>query len=54
LGVEFFKDGKVVEIIGITPARTIYVNNVLYGCDLVALKRIDRFSFGLSRLLCLD
>ncbi len=53
LCIGFFKDGKVVEVIGVSRLRKVYMGHVLYKCNMEVLKELDRFSAGLSRMLCL-
>jgi hypothetical protein len=53
LGLEFFRNGRVVKTIGVTPQRTIYMGDIVYMCNMEALKHIDYFSLELPKLLCL-
>jgi hypothetical protein len=51
LSFEFFKKNKVVQIIGVTPHNTMFINHVLYAYDKQKLKCLDRYITGLSKTL---
>lgn len=54
LGVEFFKQGKVVANVGVTERETLYIYNTLYSYSASNLKLLDTLFPGISKLICLD
>lgn len=54
LGIEFFKQGKVVTNVGVTEQETLYIYNVLYSYSVRKLKLLDTLFPNISKLLCLD
>lgn len=54
LGVEFFKQGKVVVNVGVTERETLYIYHTLYSYSASNLKLLDTLFPGISKLICLD
>lgn len=51
---EFFKKGKVIKIIGLTPQKTLFINRILYSYNKNNLKQLETYIPGLSKNLGVD
>jgi hypothetical protein len=48
---EFFKNDRVVQTIGVTPYKTMFIDHTLYTYDDQKLKCLDKYIAGLSKVL---
>ena len=49
LSFEFFKRNKVIQVVGVTPYNTMFINYTLYVYDRQRLKYLDRYIPELSK-----
>lgn len=51
LSFEFFKNGKTIQTIGVTPQKGMFIDYSLYAYDKEKLKYLDKYIDGLSKIL---